>query len=288
MTAIPISVVIPCGDHGNQLFLALNSVLTQSQKPMEIILVHNSDKALSSDLKDLVSKNGLHLIEFSELIGPSRARNVGISRSTGEYVALLDADDEWFPEKIALQYEFMKRHDLDLSTTDFAIYDFKKNCKQSLRNGSYTKYDLKRRCHLGVGSTVMFRRELYKHGLSFDENLSRFEDWDFMLRCTDSNIRYGNLESSLTLVHRLPTKSWGLASNALFAFKEKYIIGKLWDRHLASGIYLERAVIQFRERNLIFIVSALISLIKDFRQGTFYFRNFKNHILRTFCNKQKM
>jgi hypothetical protein len=181
----------------------------------------------------------------------------------------------------------MKRHDLDLSTTDFAIYDFKKNSKQSLRNGSYTKYDIKRRCHLGVGSTVMFRRELYQHGFSFDENLSRFEDWDFMLRCIDSNIRYGNLESSLTLVHRLPTKSWGLASHALFAFKEKYRMGKLWDRHLASGIYLERAVIQFRERNPIFIVSALLSLIKDFRQGTFYFRNFKNHILRTFCNKQK-
>jgi len=275
METLPITVVIPCGDNIETLRRSISSVVTQVTKPAQIVIVYNSSKPLPESLRSYITSFNILILEFPILIGPSKARNLGLRASSQEYVAFLDADDEWAPNKLLLQINFMEENSYSLSTTDFRVVDSVSAKTWRIHNGDYTRKDIQRRCHIGFGSTAMIRKNHIGGALLFDETLLRFEDWDFVLRSLNSPIKYGNLGMELTIVNRLPSKNWKLAKRALLVFKEKHIDSDTWDRHLASGIYLEKAVIQFRERNPLFSLNIFLSLLKDSRQAAFYLRNFK-------------
>jgi glycosyltransferase involved in cell wall biosynthesis len=276
---LPVTVIIPCGDNIDTLPRSFLSVVNQIATPAQIVIVYNSSNPLSEELRRYLISSNVLILEFPKLIGPSQARNLGLSSSSQEYVAFLDADDEWEPNKLLLQFKFMEENSYSLSTTDFRVVDSATAKTWTIHNGNCTKTDIHRRCHVGFGSTAMMRKNHIAQALLFDETLLRFEDWDFMLRSLNSRISYGNLRMELTVVNRLPSKNWKLAKKALIEFKEKHSKSDLWDRHLASGIYLEKAVIQFRERNPLFSLNILLSLLRDSRQVAFYLRNFKVRLM---------
>ena len=279
METLPVTVVIPCGDNIETLRRSVFSVVNQVAKPTQIIVVYNSSNPLPESLRDYLLSFKILILEFPKLIGPSQARNLGLVTSGQEYIAFLDADDEWVPNKLLLQLNFMQEKSYSLSTTDFRVVDSVSAKTWKIHNGNYAKKDIQRRCHIGFGSTAMIRKNHGGQPLLFDEKLLRFEDWDFMLRSLNSSIKYGNLGLPLTIVNRLPSKNWKLAKSALLVFKEKHKNSDAWDRHLASGISLEKAVIKFRERNPFFVVNILFSLFMDFGQVAFYIRKFKVRLL---------
>ena len=113
---IPVSVIIPCFNATSTVARAFHSVLTQSQAPAEIILIDD----FSSDnqetlklLKEFQKKyhdQVIHVVELGENAGPGTARNVGWDRATQSYIAFLDADDSWHPQKLEIQYGWMAEH----------------------------------------------------------------------------------------------------------------------------------------------------------------------------------
>jgi glycosyltransferase involved in cell wall biosynthesis len=263
------------------------SAVNQVVKPAQIVVVYNSSDPIPGSLRNYLQSFGVLILEIPKLIGPSKARNLGLLSSNQEYVAFLDADDEWVPNKLLLQLNFMKENSYSLCTTDFTLVDSANIKLWNMQNGNYTKRDIQRRCHIGFGSTVMIRREIIGQTLLFDESLLRFEDWDFMMRFLISSTKYGNLGLALTVVHRLPSNNWKQAKKALSVLKEKHRHTDTWDRHLASGIHLERAVIQFREKNPIFLLNIFVSLLMDARQLVFFRRNIKNRFLCMLRRKLK-
>jgi glycosyltransferase involved in cell wall biosynthesis len=100
---IGVSVVIPAHDAENTLARALNSVLAQTRRPAEVIVVDDfsSDRTVSvaEDYRD----RGIVLIRMTTHRGAAAARNVGVAAATGEWIAFLDADDEWLPPKLEKQ-----------------------------------------------------------------------------------------------------------------------------------------------------------------------------------------
>lgn len=275
METLPVTVVIPCGDNIETLPQSISSVIEQVAKPAQIVIVYNSSNPLPESYRNYILSLDILILEFPKLIGPSQARNIGLATGSEEYVAFLDADDEWEPNKLLSQFKFMEENSYSLSTTDFRVADSVSARTWNIHNGNYTKKDIQRRCHIGFGSTAMIRKNHIGQSTLFDETLFRFEDWDFMIRSLNSSIKYGNLGITLTVVNRLPSKNWKLAKSALLVFKEKHKNSDTWNQHLASGIYLEKAVIQFRGRNPLFVVNIFLSILKDFRQVAFYLRNFK-------------
>lgn len=104
---ITVSVVIPAYNVEKYIKRAIDSVLHQTRAVDEIIVVDDgsTDRTVS-----LVREYGERISLFSQTnAGPSAARNFGISKSSGDYLAFLDADDVWLPEKIQLQLEAIKK-----------------------------------------------------------------------------------------------------------------------------------------------------------------------------------
>lgn len=109
----PISVIIPCFQAESTINRAVNSILQQSLKISEIILIDDASSDNTSNVINELASKYEHLISVISLSvnsGPSSARNIGWDRASFEYVAFLDADDAWHPKKIEIQYDFLKNH----------------------------------------------------------------------------------------------------------------------------------------------------------------------------------
>ena len=112
MTAkVPVSVVIPCYRCAQTIERAVASVAAQTALPMELILVDDgSADETRTVLKNLCSRHGegwIKLVLLDQNVGAASARNAGWDQASGRFIAFLDADDSWHPDKIKLQYAFM-------------------------------------------------------------------------------------------------------------------------------------------------------------------------------------
>lgn len=109
-----ISVVIPCYRCKHTIKRALDSIYNQTLRPAEIILVEDaSEDGTLEYLKSVSRKYSLGWVKVISLdinSGPGTARNVGWNASNQRYVAFLDSDDSWHPQKIETQYLWMERN----------------------------------------------------------------------------------------------------------------------------------------------------------------------------------
>jgi glycosyltransferase involved in cell wall biosynthesis len=117
-----VSVVIPCYKCSDTVNRTVDSVLAQTLPPTEIILVDDySGDNTSKVLLDLQSQHGhdrIKVIALNSNGGPAVARNTGWDAATSDYVAFLDADDGWHPEKVNIHYSWMVRNpDLVISSS---------------------------------------------------------------------------------------------------------------------------------------------------------------------------
>lgn len=101
-----VSVVIPFYSNVNWLMEALNSVQEQSYKNIEVLVINDGSKENVSLIKDKYDMD-LRIIN-KENGGPASARNLGIEKSSGKYIAFLDSDDIWLPDKLQRQIKFME------------------------------------------------------------------------------------------------------------------------------------------------------------------------------------
>ncbi|MGY2041003.1 glycosyltransferase family 2 protein [Pseudomonas pergaminensis] len=109
-----VSVVIPCYRCKNTIKRALDSVYKQTLRPAEVILVEDASddgtlEYLNSILKEY-SVGWIKVISLEINSGPGTARNVGWNASSQRYVAFLDSDDSWHPQKLEVQYSWMERN----------------------------------------------------------------------------------------------------------------------------------------------------------------------------------
>ncbi len=112
-----VSVVIPCYNSSATLGATLKSVLAQTYPAVEVIAVDDASRdgtlALLRDHSSAFGKR-LTIVALEQNRGSAGARNAGIELAQGVYLALLDADDEWFPEKTARQVAHLEQHPDDV------------------------------------------------------------------------------------------------------------------------------------------------------------------------------
>jgi glycosyltransferase involved in cell wall biosynthesis len=115
-----VSVVIPCYRCAGTIERAIASVAAQTLRPAEVILVDDGSgdgtQTLLQELSQRYESGWIKLVLLARNVGAADARNAGWNQATGTYVAFLDADDAWHPEKIEIQSAYMEAHpDVDLS-----------------------------------------------------------------------------------------------------------------------------------------------------------------------------
>ena len=208
-----ISIVIPYYESEKTITRALVSIKDQVIAAKEIIIVNDgSDIALLKErIKPFEDDLNLILIDLVQNFGAAHARNIGISKATGTYIAFLDADDVWHPEKLKIQYDFMRDSGAYLTCHHYAFNLNVKPMQQSngslkVRRLSKTLYALKTQTFT---PTVMV---LNQNFVRFDTRLSRSED----LKCWISNLDNGAaflLKSELAGGYKSPVGESGLSGS---------------------------------------------------------------------------
>jgi glycosyltransferase involved in cell wall biosynthesis len=206
-----VSVVIP-SIGSPDLLVAIASVLAQSYNLLEIIVVDDSLDS-SVDLRDF-SADGLFKISTGGGKGPSASRNLGTSIAKGSWIAYLDEDDEWLPNKISDQISFAQKSGADLILTSAIFYAKKRSLRPKIlltKNRSpienlYDKPNLfKNHVYLPM-SSVIVRKEIASQ-FSFDENLTERENLIFLEKIYQNGFSIIQMREFLTVINFDSSKS---------------------------------------------------------------------------------
>ena len=185
-SALPlVSVILPTHNRRHMLAEAIESVLNQTYWPIELVVV---DDGSTDGTADLLKSYGDRVRVITQpQQGVSAARNAGICKASGQWIALLDSDDTWLPKKIERQMSYC------LSVPNVLI------CQTEeiwIRNGQRVNPKNRHKkmagmifenslplCLISPSAVIMHRRLLDDVGL-FDETLPACEDYDLWLRIT--------------------------------------------------------------------------------------------------------
>ena len=180
-----ISVIIPTYNRKHTLQRAIDSVLAQTFKPFEIIIVDDGSKDGTKEwlLQNYPSVQYIHQPNN----GVSSARNKGIQISQGSWIALLDSDDEWMPEKLEYQSRFleMNRDSSFCHTNEIWIRNgvrVNQMKKHKKYGGDIFKHCLDI-CRISPSSSII-KKDVFEEVGAFDESLTVCEDYDLWLRVT--------------------------------------------------------------------------------------------------------
>jgi glycosyltransferase involved in cell wall biosynthesis len=114
MASCSVSVIIPCYNVEKMIRRALDSVYVQTLPVLEVICVDDGSVDRTTTLIETFQTEHpdlrLKILRTATNRGPSVARNLGWENAAGDYIAFLDADDAWHPQKIAIQFEWMRAH----------------------------------------------------------------------------------------------------------------------------------------------------------------------------------
>ena len=243
-----VSVVIPCYRCKNTIRRALTSIAQQTVLPCEVIIIDDcSDDGSYQYLEKLAKEyNNLQLIlkRLDENSGPAAARNYGWDMARFPYIAFLDADDSWHPQKFEIQYNWMIAHpDVEISGherlvqensdhyyMDTTKFNFRKN-NENIVVTRVNKYSALLRNPFST-STVMLKRSIQ---FRFDSDRYYSEDYLLWLKFVLSRKKVAKLNALLAYVHKRPYGEDGLSKDLIAMFKGNFNnFSRLYDTGLLT------------------------------------------------------
>ena len=157
-------VSIICPTHNCEKFVeqTISCVLSQSYSNVELIIVDDNSTDKTVEIIKKHNDNRIKLFVNEKNEGAAYSRNLAIKNATGKYIAFLDGDDIWLPNKLEKQIQFMEENNYDFSYTDYEVVD-----EQGKSTGIYftgpkkvTYRKFLRIDYIGT-STVIYRRDVY-------------------------------------------------------------------------------------------------------------------------------
>ena len=183
-----VSVIVPVFSRADTIGRALESVLSQTFSDYEIVVVDDGSTDDTCRIIEQIQTDRLTLIRHASNRGPAAARNTAINASRGRWIAFLDSDDAWRPEKLERQVAILDKAAANIAAcaTGFCLHRdgraFEVN--QDIPPDRFRR-DILFGCTISPGSTLMVDRAAFdKIGL-FDEQMLRLEDWDWLLRFSE-------------------------------------------------------------------------------------------------------
>jgi glycosyltransferase involved in cell wall biosynthesis len=191
-----ISIIIPAFNAASYIAETLNSVLAQTFADLEVIVVDDGSSDHTAKIVEQIARTDKRVILLSQLnAGVAAARNAGIKVAQGEWLAFLDADDIWYPEKLDRQLQCFQQSDSSVGlvycwsaliqetsdlTGGYIAFDFRGNVCPAL---TYLNF-------IGNASAPLIRRSVIDAVGGFDSTLRAqqaqgCEDWDFYMRIAE-------------------------------------------------------------------------------------------------------
>ena len=199
-----VSVIIPFYNREEKLLRAIRSVLGQTHKNLEIILVDDGSDKPYPKIQKIINENRsiIKLIKLERNAGPSIARNAGIKEATGDYLAFLDSDDEFVENKLETQLQYVVAAKARFSHTS---YTRDMNGEQKvIHSGSDTGHcerKLVYSCPIATPTVIIDRQWLIEENIFFPEDIEIGEDTIFWLKLMKDNTFLVGIDKPLTIVH---------------------------------------------------------------------------------------
>ena len=135
-----VSVIIPYYKKRNFVKETVDSVTNQSYDYLEILIVYDDTNVNDLEFLQEISKldNRIRIVNNKQRLGAGFSRNKGIEQSKGKYIAFIDSDDTWAPNKLRDQIAFMKKNKYQISHTSYFIIDEKKKNYRSKKSKRFT------------------------------------------------------------------------------------------------------------------------------------------------------
>jgi Glycosyltransferases involved in cell wall biogenesis len=181
-----VSIIMPCYNAERYIAQSIESVLAQTCQNWELLITDDGSTDKSVEIVSKYSKNDdrINVMVPDEHQGIARTRNMSISRARGRFVAFLDNDDLWKPEKLEKQIKFMLEKEIGFSYTSYELVDqdgiTKNKIIQTQGVVDYKKY--LRNTIIGCG-TVMIDRDIVGHfGMPINDTSDDMAAWLSILR----------------------------------------------------------------------------------------------------------
>lgn len=202
------SVVIPTYNRASLLTRAVRSVLGQTHRPLEVVVVDDgSDDETPQILEGLAREAAAQSVRFehrrTDRAGAPAARNVGARSSRGEFLQFLDSDDELLPKKISRCVAMLEEPHLAFCSTDYVERDVERadsDTRTYLRRRSSDPADHLLHNKLNTPAPLYRRSALAEVG-PWDESLDIWQDTDFTLRVLLAGLEGAWIEEPLVVVH---------------------------------------------------------------------------------------
>jgi glycosyltransferase involved in cell wall biosynthesis len=184
-----VSVIIPVHNGAGSVHRAIDSALAQTHDDLEVIVVDDGSTDGTLDVVSDLEDDRVRALYHGERKGAAAARNTALKDCKGRFVAFLDADDIWLPNKIDLQVDALKGRDEEwggvycgaiINDVDGTVIH-----NPAIKEGNLQLDLLDKELELGGSSTLMFKRECLDALGHFDESFQRHTDWEILVRFFD-------------------------------------------------------------------------------------------------------
>ncbi|WP_026803579.1 glycosyltransferase family 2 protein [Aliarcobacter lanthieri] len=217
---IEVSIITPSYKSERFITQTIESVLSQTHQDWEMIIVDDLNPDNANEIIEEYCKkdNRIKLIKLEKNSGPAVARNKAIEESKGRYIAFLDADDLWKPEKIQKQLAFMKKKDCAFSYSAYETMNEEGYISQKViippSKLSYT--DLLKSNYIGCLTAIY---DTYKIGKIYMPLITKRQDYGLWLKILKkTNVAYGLIEP--LAIYRIMSNS--VSSNKISLLKYHY------------------------------------------------------------------
>lgn len=235
-----VTVIIPTYKRPHLLVRAINSVLNQTYKNLEVLVVDDHSQDATPSVVRAVTDTRVRYVGHDANKGLPAVRNTGIRAARGEYIAFLDDDDEWREDKIEKQLLHIKEYDAILCMGIWKGYPLRLHYRteitsDDLRRGSFNP------------SSALIRTDVLRD-IMFDENLRQGEDWDAFIRIAqrysiawlpDPLLLYNEGEHP-RITNEGRNHSWSqLEKRLTILHKHREFFGERWYRfHVADSLLI--------------------------------------------------
>jgi len=230
-----VSVIIPYFNKKSSIKDTVNSVLNQTFKNLEIIIIYDDENLSDYDylMGEFKNKKNIKIFKNIKNIGAGLSRNIGIKKSNGEIIAFLDSDDLWLPNKLEDQLNFMIKHNYDFTFSNYEKKMLNGNTIKAETQKEFDYNNLLKSCDIGL-STVMLNKKIIKENLF--PNLVTKEDYVAWLNITKSNITAHNVGKNLVIWKQVKNS---LSSNFLQKFFDGFRVYYIYEKfNLIKSIFL--------------------------------------------------
>ncbi|ACP53362.1 MAG: glycosyltransferase [Rickettsia africae] len=276
-----VSVIIPVYNRINWAIEAIESVLIQTHKNFEILIIDDGSTDDISELTAICKKDKRIKYFHKKNEGPAAARNLGIKNAIGKYIAFLDSDDLFYKDKIEIQLKFMEENNFIFSHTSYQKINEKGKYIESVHSGLFSGNvfpQVIQTCPIAM-PTVMGTLTLFQANL-FPENIRSGEDCCSWISIASKN-SIGGIDKELSKVRI----SGGTNT---FMDPNKYSVGLI---NITSYVLNDSYLSKFSPFTINLLLAAVTQLRllenknKDYKKSniSFFKNNYVIQKIRTYC-----